>query len=376
MPGRRRSCNSADVSAEAAGSGRKLAECRAASQPTELADGRYRTDQQAETRWRVPRSCALPLQSGNRPRGRGWTALEDRRRARPGSRCRIRSDAVLSAGGGRIAREATVTAGRRRRRGADLHGTTPACGTSPGERPPVPAGLPARRRPVRPLLGDHPRRPGRLPEHLPPPPLRGVPRRPAPPRTGRADHRVDHHRHHHLRPELVHPGPHRPRPRLLPGRAVPPRRGVPRPVLPAGRPPTPAPTTTTSSPTPWLRCSSGPDPASWSPTPKAACRAGDRLKSRRVRGSSPTSLARSRSPRTTCRSRSRTSTGRWRACPSPGDDFLRLTRIPVVVYYGDNIPSQPSDVPAQDFGAPRCRWPGAGPGHQPQRRRAPSSAPR
>jgi len=35
--------------------------------------------------------------------------------------------------------------------------------------------------------------------------------------------------------------------------------------------------------------------------------------------------------------------------PVPRRDFLRLTRRPVVVYYGDNIPSEPSDVPAQDF---------------------------
>ncbi|WP_419872817.1 alpha/beta hydrolase [Candidatus Pristimantibacillus sp. PTI5] len=33
----------------------------------------------------------------------------------------------------------------------------------------------------------------------------------------------------------------------------------------------------------------------------------------------------------------------------PVDDFKQLTEIPIVVYYGDNIPEQPSDVPAEDF---------------------------
>jgi pimeloyl-ACP methyl ester carboxylesterase len=35
--------------------------------------------------------------------------------------------------------------------------------------------------------------------------------------------------------------------------------------------------------------------------------------------------------------------------PVPRADFLELTKIPIVVYYGDNIPNQPSDVPARDF---------------------------
>lgn len=32
----------------------------------------------------------------------------------------------------------------------------------------------------------------------------------------------------------------------------------------------------------------------------------------------------------------------------PRDDFLRLTTIPIIVYYGDNIPEQPSANPGQD----------------------------
>lgn len=34
--------------------------------------------------------------------------------------------------------------------------------------------------------------------------------------------------------------------------------------------------------------------------------------------------------------------------PVPLDDFMALARIPIVIYYGDNIPAQPSDVPTQD----------------------------
>jgi hypothetical protein len=32
----------------------------------------------------------------------------------------------------------------------------------------------------------------------------------------------------------------------------------------------------------------------------------------------------------------------------PVSDFLQLTKIPIVVYYGDNIPEQPSTNPAQE----------------------------
>jgi pimeloyl-ACP methyl ester carboxylesterase len=35
--------------------------------------------------------------------------------------------------------------------------------------------------------------------------------------------------------------------------------------------------------------------------------------------------------------------------PVPRQEFLKLTRIPIVLYYGDNIPSQPSDIPARDY---------------------------
>lgn len=33
----------------------------------------------------------------------------------------------------------------------------------------------------------------------------------------------------------------------------------------------------------------------------------------------------------------------------PMADFKKLTQIPVIIYYGDNIPKQPSDIPAQDY---------------------------
>jgi hypothetical protein len=32
----------------------------------------------------------------------------------------------------------------------------------------------------------------------------------------------------------------------------------------------------------------------------------------------------------------------------PASDFLQLTKIPIVIYYGDNIPDQPSTIPGQD----------------------------
>jgi hypothetical protein len=32
----------------------------------------------------------------------------------------------------------------------------------------------------------------------------------------------------------------------------------------------------------------------------------------------------------------------------PLSDFLQLTKIPIIVYYGDNIPEQPSTNPAQE----------------------------
>lgn len=33
----------------------------------------------------------------------------------------------------------------------------------------------------------------------------------------------------------------------------------------------------------------------------------------------------------------------------PMADFKKLTRLPIIIYYGDNIPNDPSDVPAQDY---------------------------
>lgn len=34
--------------------------------------------------------------------------------------------------------------------------------------------------------------------------------------------------------------------------------------------------------------------------------------------------------------------------PVPMGDFMKLTKIPIVIYYGDNIPDQPVNMPAQD----------------------------
>lgn len=34
--------------------------------------------------------------------------------------------------------------------------------------------------------------------------------------------------------------------------------------------------------------------------------------------------------------------------PVPMADFLPLTRIPIVIFYGDNIPEKPTDIPTQD----------------------------
>ena len=40
--------------------------------------------------------------------------------------------------------------------------------------------------------------------------------------------------------------------------------------------------------------------------------------------------------------------GTLRAVGVPLTDFMRLTKIPIVVYYGDNIPDQPSVNPGPD----------------------------
>ncbi len=42
------------------------------------------------------------------------------------------------------------------------------------------------------------------------------------------------------------------------------------------------------------------------------------------------------------------SAGELRAAAASLEDFKKLTRIPVVIFYGDNIPEQPSDIPGQD----------------------------
>lgn len=33
----------------------------------------------------------------------------------------------------------------------------------------------------------------------------------------------------------------------------------------------------------------------------------------------------------------------------PAAEFEKLTRIPIIIYYGDNIPDRPADIPAQDY---------------------------
>jgi len=34
--------------------------------------------------------------------------------------------------------------------------------------------------------------------------------------------------------------------------------------------------------------------------------------------------------------------------PVPLSDFMKLTEIPIIIFYGDNIPAQPTDIPTQD----------------------------
>lgn len=33
----------------------------------------------------------------------------------------------------------------------------------------------------------------------------------------------------------------------------------------------------------------------------------------------------------------------------PVAEFQKLTKMPIIIYYGDNIPDTPSDIPAQDY---------------------------
>lgn len=42
------------------------------------------------------------------------------------------------------------------------------------------------------------------------------------------------------------------------------------------------------------------------------------------------------------------SAGTLEASSVPLSDFMQLTKIPIVIYYGDNIPNQPSENPSQD----------------------------
>lgn len=40
--------------------------------------------------------------------------------------------------------------------------------------------------------------------------------------------------------------------------------------------------------------------------------------------------------------------GKMGVIPVPMDDFLKLTKVPIAIYFGDYIPDQPSEVPAYD----------------------------
>lgn len=42
------------------------------------------------------------------------------------------------------------------------------------------------------------------------------------------------------------------------------------------------------------------------------------------------------------------SAGTLEGVPVPLADFDSLTRIPIVLYYGDNIPAEPTDIAGQD----------------------------
>lgn len=42
------------------------------------------------------------------------------------------------------------------------------------------------------------------------------------------------------------------------------------------------------------------------------------------------------------------SAGTLKAVGVPLADFMKLTKIPIIVYYGDNIPGEPTDNPGQD----------------------------
>ena len=47
---------------------------------------------------------------------------------------------------------------------------------------------------------------------------------------------------------------------------------------------------------------------------------------------------------------------------------VRLTRMPIVVYYGDNIPAEPTDIAGRDNWRSGSQWPGFGRKPSPARR--------
>jgi len=44
----------------------------------------------------------------------------------------------------------------------------------------------------------------------------------------------------------------------------------------------------------------------------------------------------------------------------PMSDFMKLTKIPIIIYYGDFIPEKPMDNPGQVDGGHALKWPGCG----------------
>ena len=52
--------------------------------------------------------------------------------------------------------------------------------------------------------------------------------------------------------------------------------------------------------------------------------------------------------------------GSFKPVEVPMPDFMPLTKIPIVIYYGDNIPEAPTETPGRSNGACSCRWRGCG----------------
>jgi hypothetical protein len=52
----------------------------------------------------------------------------------------------------------------------------------------------------------------------------------------------------------------------------------------------------------------------------------------------------------------------------PLEQFRALTRMPIVVYYGDNIPAEPTDIAGRDNWRSGSQWPGFGRMPSPARR--------